>query len=592
MQLNWYYFSTIALSILFCTSPSLAEKPPQPRFSANGYATDYAVGDMDLMIPINGDRYHNLYLNPAVAYGSDKQGYADLGFGYRWIQNCRTLLGVYLFGGYSRVEHNARLWVANPGIEAMGRRWDAHLNGYISMRDRNYHYIDNRDDLIGQIATGNRIASLRQIVNADQYTGNGLDVKLGYQLLPKAPLKGYIGGYYFYANEANSIGGGAVGLEYWVHPQIKTFASYTYDNVRHSTGALGLGIELGGTRQHRVNPCLEERITDPVERYLAELGRGSAIPNKSTYNYGVPFAGPETYVDNIAFFSSSGSSNLNLENCTAENPCGPAAFIQSNVDQLNVTLPNTNFYLSSGSYSATGTTIDLNPGQSIHSLTANYLNPASGTARANLLSNINLHGDNILENMLLIQQSDPDLSKSITIFGENNAIIGSQLGNMNPLDNILASNTPKVLISIKNTSATDPTSLILKDDVLQLNTVNLYDPRGIDLYNTLGNASVTLIDSIIEVASTNTNAGYGILMLNDNTTASLMDVQLYNTNVFGSHAVLHTFIGNPAAANQNFTVNGGVLSSAQYISYDLGDSINETFNGTTCIVSGTEVTCS
>ncbi|WP_010598900.1 hypothetical protein [Rickettsiella massiliensis] len=61
---------------------------------------------------------------------------------------------------------------------------------------------------------------------------------------------------------------------------VKVFTSYTYDNLRHSTVAFGLGGEFGGTHTERINPTLEERITDPVERYLSELGRGSAISSR------------------------------------------------------------------------------------------------------------------------------------------------------------------------------------------------------------------------------------------------------------------------------------------------------------------------
>lgn len=75
------------------------------------------------MLPIADDRRHNFYLDPNLAYGTDNQGYADLGLGYRWIKNDVPILGLYLFGGYTRIDNNARLWVANPGIEALGSRW-------------------------------------------------------------------------------------------------------------------------------------------------------------------------------------------------------------------------------------------------------------------------------------------------------------------------------------------------------------------------------------------------------------------------------------------------------------------------------------
>jgi hypothetical protein len=120
--------------ILIADSAAL---PLPPRLAANAYASDYTVGQADLMLSVIGDTQHNFYLDPVVSMGSDNQGYADLGLGYRWINNNVAILGLYVFGGYTRIDNNARLWVANPAIEALGSRWDAHLNAYFPMGIRN-----------------------------------------------------------------------------------------------------------------------------------------------------------------------------------------------------------------------------------------------------------------------------------------------------------------------------------------------------------------------------------------------------------------------------------------------------------------------
>ncbi|WP_010598221.1 hypothetical protein [Rickettsiella massiliensis] len=69
MQLKRHYLATIGFTALFCATPSLADKP-QPRFSANGYVSDYAVDEMDLMPPLSGDQLRHTYFNSAIAYGS------------------------------------------------------------------------------------------------------------------------------------------------------------------------------------------------------------------------------------------------------------------------------------------------------------------------------------------------------------------------------------------------------------------------------------------------------------------------------------------------------------------------------------------
>lgn len=129
---------------------------------------------------------------------------------------------------------------------------------------------------------------------------------------------------------------------------VKAFASYTYDNLRHSTDAFGLGIEWGGTHTERIHPTLEERITDPVQRYLADLGRGSVISSRIKTQ---PIPGSsQTLLNNIAFFSQTGGPNnggagLTLANCTFENPCRPTDLTNLGASTLTSLLPTRNCIL-------------------------------------------------------------------------------------------------------------------------------------------------------------------------------------------------------------------------------------------------------
>lgn len=88
-------------------------------------------------------------------------------------------------------------------------------------------------------------SALFNLVDVTQHAGDGADVKLAYQLFPAMPLKAYVGSYFFNPAQTSNVLGGAVGLEYWFDQHVKVFASYTYDNYQHSTGAIGLGIEFG-----------------------------------------------------------------------------------------------------------------------------------------------------------------------------------------------------------------------------------------------------------------------------------------------------------------------------------------------------------
>lgn len=115
---------------------------------------------------------------------------------------------------------------------------------------------------------------------------------------------------------------------------------------------MGLGIEFGGTRDgHRSDPTLEERMTDPVERYLAALSKNQAIPDRISQVFNSEVI-TET---NIAFFSQTGGPNnggigLTLANCTFENPCGPSDLTDASAITLGESAiikshPITNFQL-------------------------------------------------------------------------------------------------------------------------------------------------------------------------------------------------------------------------------------------------------
>lgn len=115
-------------------------------------------------------------------------------------------MGVYLFGGYSRIAQDAHLWVANPGIEAFGHRWEAHLNTYFVMGDRHYRIGEGQEIYF----TGH--SAFSQIFHVSQSSGHGADVKVGYQPFLRSSLKGYLGSYFFEPKQSSTVWGGAAGV--------------------------------------------------------------------------------------------------------------------------------------------------------------------------------------------------------------------------------------------------------------------------------------------------------------------------------------------------------------------------------------------
>jgi hypothetical protein len=599
------------------------------------------VGSVDLMLPTVGDRSHNFYLDPNVAYGADSQGYADLGLGYRWIKNNAAILGLYVFGGYTRIDNNARLWVANPGIEALGSRWDAHLNAYFPMGNRN-QMLGN--DVQGFYFTGH--SEFAELIQLSQYAGNGADVKLGYQLFPHSSLKGYVGSYFFNPSQTSNIWGGAAGLEYWMDSNVKVFASYTYDNLRHSTGAFGLGIEFGGTHAERINPTLEERITDPVEHYLAELGRGSAIPSQLKTEP----AGSLLLFNNIAFFSQTGGPNnggvgLSLANCTFENPCGPTDLTNLGASTLSALLPNTRMYFNRGSYNALdvpgGTTgVTLQPGQTVESRTTDYTQLATGAARSTFNGGFILPGNNTLENITLLPTpaTRAGLGFGISSTGGRNLFIkGSQIGSTaNPfkraiiltnVNNALIQNSNVIMatndfnttmhgisilqssgVTIQNSNLTGfsntTASYVVPIFIVSSSSVTIENSNVVASKTNISNNSftttgisvntstLTVINSNITSTSTTADTTEGIVVNGSGSVVNLNNSQVNVSNTdTGGTSIINTLRRN--SPGSSITVRNGVLAAAggTGTSPNISNGSNITINSSICYLNGSLVPC-
>ena len=591
-------------SLLLLANPAYASFPLPPRLSALAYASDYTVGQADLMLPMHGNTNQNLYVDPALSYGTDNQNEFDLGVGYRWVHNQAAILGGYLFGGYSRLDNNARIWIANPGIEALGSRWDAHLNGYFPMGDRHA----NVGTRMNTFFTGH--SQVGNLLVVEQFVGSGVDGKVGYQLFPDSSWKAYLGSYFFSPAETRNVWGGAAGVEYWFTQNVKVIGAYSYDKLRRSTYALGLGVEWGGTRLHRTDPTLEERLTDPVERNLAELGRGSKIPttikNQST---GITVV----LANNIAFFSQTGGPNngglgLGFANCTFENPCGPTDFTQTSVNTLGGLLPNTQFYFNGGTYTSSGGTINLISGQSLQSRTADYTQPATDAARSTLISNtLRLQGNNTIQNMILLPSAPGNTG--VNIAGANNTIIGSDIGSPSnrPTLGVLSSGNSNTLINnsqifASGTAYTDGgignSTALIQNSVLNVDATTLSPAGGaFGVALSASNNSLTINNSTIDVTNVTPSAStFGINNAGTQNTINMnnSDMRVLSTN---SSTSSQTFSINSGSQTSPIVINGGTLivdspgGGGTGIIRPLGTPPITIQNGTLCFVNGSSVTC-
>ncbi|MES2998325.1 MAG: hypothetical protein V4700_03275 [Pseudomonadota bacterium] len=589
-------FFIFFLMLLILTENASAIIIPPFRLSVNGYASDSTVGQADVMLSLEGDQDHNFYVNPNVSYGSDNQGFTDLGVGYRWIQNDAAILGGYIFAGHTRLDHNSGFWIANPGIEAMGSRWDVHLNAYIPLAGRSDDLGSFEFNIISDpVFRGHSLVvdSVFNTVHEMQRIGNGADARLAYQLFRYVPLKAYVGAYFFDIPDTAKLRGGAAGFEYWFNRQFKFFANYTYDNVQHSTVATGLGISFGGVRKQMADPSLSERLMDPVERHLANLGHASGIPSRMFFNEGNG-SSSQILLDNIAFFSqagmpNNGGSGLTLANCTFENPCGPTDLTNVGAITLNTLLPNTTMYFNGGSYDAlnvpAGTNaVTLQAGQSVHSRSADYSQPATGANRSTFDAAFILNSNNTLENIIL--QSTADTVGGNGVFASNASnllITGSQIGSTaNPfMDGVRLTGTSQMEMNnsqvFSGGSANNNAFFILDTSQLSINDtqINVTSPNV--SHGVVAKDSSTLFANHIIMNITMNSLGDAINAQNNSTirvSNATFNVNGSNGNSRGIRTTssILVFVNNTTVNVAGIGNNTGLNSQgSEVIQFDSGD---------------------
>ncbi len=586
----------IFIPVIFFISNLQARESLPARFSANAYTGVYTVGQADLMVSLDGDEQHNLYVDPQGAYGSDQQWYGDLGLGYRWIKNDAAILGAYLFAGHSRVENSSGFWIVSPGVEALGSRWDARINAYIPVGGRS-NELGNVDlNIVSQpFFTGHTevINKVFNIANEIQQIGNGADARVGYQLFHQVPLKGYVGTYFFAIPNTDNVRGGAAGLEYWIDDNIRVFANYSYDNYQHSKVVGGLGISFGGVRKHWADPSLSERLTDPVDRYLANLGHGSGIPSK-TLLYGMGSGSSSVLIsDSIAFFSQTGTPNaggvgLTSANCTFENPCGPTDFSQTGVNTLNGFLSNTMFYFNGGAYPASnaGNALTLNNGQSVFSRIADYSAAATGAARSTFNGGFNLTGNNQLEGVILNNTGVSAIGVNASN-AQNLLISNSQIGSagmpylsgLSLFESSAVLENDVIFSNLSGIQVAQNASLNIQSS--EVNVSGVGNKTGISLTN---NGTTIIVDSQINVLQATGGVAIGIFG-SGTSTSEINDstITVQNTGA--------TAIGLETTGSAQIQMNAGSLLITGDATSLLTEGSNISLNLVSCTFNGGAVAC-
>jgi hypothetical protein len=604
--------------------------PPRLSMDANAVGSS-TVGQADLMLSLEGDEQHNFYFDPQAAYGTDEQWYADLGLGYRWIENDAAILGWYVFASRTHVENQAGFWIANPGVEAMGSRWDSRINGYIPVAGRSdelgvFPFIQSSQ----LVFTGHTESLLTTYVNGNetQQIGNGIDARVSYQVFRDLPLKAYLGAYFFDIPHTDNVRDGAAGLEYWFDQHVKIFANYTYDNWQHSTVVGGLAVSFGGIREQMANPSLSERLSDPVQRYLANLGHGSGIPsetlltnlqtgaegvlntasidnllsNSNSSSSGGEESESELIDNDVAYFSQTGTPNnggvgLTLANCTFANPCGPSDFSQTGVNTLNSLLPNTvMFFNGGGSYSALDATgsnpMTLNTGQGIFGRTSNDSGPASGAARPIFNGAFILTGNNTLDSIILNNTNTLGTTSAITSTGGQNILINntnigsaaipyrSAINLINAMATLTQSN---LTVSYTGVFLSASSLLVQSSNISVLGDANLTSLG----FRVLTNSNLTLSNSQLNVNNTSPTSVNAMLVAADST-ALINGSSIVLTNSYPGQTAFALRATNTGTIEMN---NGSLSVSGNSFSGFIQGGPNIVLKDVSCRLNGTAVSC-
>jgi parallel beta-helix repeat protein len=193
--------------------------------------------------------------------GHDQWGFNGHG-GYRWF-NCTTnrIWGFYLGYDYRDVGP-AEFEQISGGVESLGALWDFRGNAY---------WVFGNDSTQIEVSDpffiGNNLAV--NTTNIDAYSG--FDVEAGRNFTANNPtfdLRGFIGGYGFFNDNAEDIWGGRARLEARWWNRFTLEAGVNYDQTFDTTVWVAGSILFGGSQTAPAGcgcpPTIVDRLADPL----------------------------------------------------------------------------------------------------------------------------------------------------------------------------------------------------------------------------------------------------------------------------------------------------------------------------------------
>lgn len=392
-----------SLFFLNLSSFAAAEIFPLPaRLLGDGAAGTTAGTRGDLMLPLFGNERGIVYGDVQGKYYRDDSWFGGIAGGLRQTFG-PYILGGYLFADRSESSSNKHFWSLNPGLEGINAQWDAHLNGYFPVGSRSKTFRSAWADELGdyRFVSFSGHKQFDHILVDTETAGRGVDAEVGYRVLPFNNVRLALGGYYFNFQNMNDMRGVIGTIEYPFNDRVTVLAQDAYDNLHNNTFMLTVRLRFGA-----INPQ-EGRMLEPIRRNLGTLDSGTSIPTERAW---LDSGANLVEKDHIWFFKPGGKifdPAKGLANCTAEDPCANTELTQFKVDTINSLDANSTLALATGIYLLDPTgdgLLELNQGQSIEGKTFDFVKPAFGEGRPNLIGALVLPGFNSVSNIFLDNQ--------------------------------------------------------------------------------------------------------------------------------------------------------------------------------------------
>lgn len=430
---------------------SLKEFALNPRLSISGVTGNYTIGKGQALFPLYGDQTQALY---GIAEGSIASGnsgwFAGAGLGYRKVIDNNKILGGYFIMDRTISPEKNAFWIANPGVEIMGKDWDVNCNVYLPLRYSKDTYKTVKWAEEFGIHT---FTQYKEHYGYDRYmqrtdyeaVSRGVDLRVGKTIPNFDKAKIYLGGYYFKAADAGQINGVLTKLSYELNKYTSVELTNTYDNYNHNKFLFGLKLTLGGyNEQEKKDFGIANRLLDPIEHGYID----TIVPiKKITGTPELIGEGPLTRYDNLWFFTSpataktrSNNNGLNDPNALAEDGTYEHSFttLDANawayVEQhknIGIITKYPMIYIAPGTYDLSdagfpGDVMALASGWGIYGRNANFTQPASIAERPTLQGFIRLvspapsaDNSNYLESIVISRPTDVETGTHSLLYLEN-----------------------------------------------------------------------------------------------------------------------------------------------------------------------------